>query len=108
MSRSERLTWTVRETKLAVRARDGGQCFVCEVKPGWQLSHILPQDDLHIGKYGAAVIHHPLNQRLTCGIKCNRKVQINCRSRPVLADEHAERIIEAILRENMEEQKCPR
>ena len=92
MSKRERTTAEIRETVEAVTDRDGWACYVCGEKPGNQLAHRLPQDVLHLARFGAAVIHHPLNLRWVCSLACNAKVQVNARSRPVEAAELAEEI----------------
>lgn len=88
MSRRERVTEEIRSTYETVVARDGYACFVCGVERGTELAHVLPQDVLHKSRYGIKVIHHPLNLRWTCRA-CNAKVQINYRSRPREAEQHA-------------------
>lgn len=42
-----------------------------------ELSHIIPQRTWILNKYGADVIHHPLNMKLTHTGSCNPAVQIS-------------------------------
>lgn len=60
----------------------GGMCWVCHRSLwGWkanpQLAHRIPQRKWCIKKWGKAVIHHPRNMVLVCGIECNAKAQLN-------------------------------
>ena len=100
MTDRDRLALT--ETKERLGEEQGWLCYVCE-KPikldTCHFAHILPQDKVHMRRYGKDVIHHRLNGRLTCGLKCNAKVQINYVGHPVAADEQAERILQAIYEE---------
>lgn len=98
MSRAERRSDQIRETKIAVLSRYGGHCYLCE-KQATQCGHILPQDTVHLARYGADVIHHPMNMEPVCGLAHNAAVQINYRSRPREADAHA-----AMIRETMRQE----
>ena len=105
MSKAERKTDKITDAKMAVFERDGWQCVYvdsvgrrCE-KQATQAAHVLPQDVLHLSRYGPAVIHHVENMRGTCP-KHNAAVQINYRSRPRDADEQARRVREIIEEEN--------
>jgi hypothetical protein len=108
MSKSERLSDKIRETKLRVFERDGWRCVVtikgarCPA-PARQAAHILPNDDVHLARYGDEIINHPANMRATCGLRHNAMVQINYRNRPADADEQAERVRQIIAREAGEE-----
>ena len=95
MSKAERRSAQIEETKRKVLGRYGGRCVLCE-KPATQCGHILPQDKLHLARYGAEVIHHPHNMEPVCGLTHNAAVQISLRSRPLEADAHAWAIIERI------------
>jgi hypothetical protein len=94
MSKRERQDTTIWETRMAVFAREGWQCCYVDKngercpKQATQAAHILPQDVLHLARYGPVVIHSIHNLRGTCP-KHNATVQINYRSRPREADEHA-------------------
>ena len=69
---------------------------------GWREGRkrtVLAQDDIHIRRYGEEVIHHRLNGRLTCGLKCNAKVQVTHSGHPVMADMIADRIRQEIYKE---------
>jgi len=100
MSKSERRSFEIEETKRVVLARDGGICFVCGRAAGWQLAHRIPQSDLCISMYGEAVVHHPGNMRLVCSLACNKKVEVSCKSRPRMADEIAQEIRKMIEEES--------
>ena len=99
MSRSERRSWEIEETKRVVLMRYGGRCKLCD-RRATQCGHILPQDTLHVARYGADVIHHPENMEPVCGLKHNAAVQINYRSRPLEADRWAEHIRQLIQEAN--------
>jgi hypothetical protein len=75
------------EWRCVGRLSDGSRCC----RQATQLAHVLPQDKLHIALYGEEVIHHDDNLRGTCPDH-NAQVQINFRSRPAEANEHANRI----------------
>lgn len=51
---------------------------VCEFcgEPGTQLAHRIINSAANIRNYGKAIIHHPLNTALVCGLKCNAKANI--------------------------------
>ena len=102
MSRSERLSFEVEETKRKCCEEYGSGCFIddCDLL-ATQLGHVLPQDDLHIARFGERIIHHWSNQRPTCGLEHNRQVQINYRGHPIAAEEQAEKI-RAIIGEEIE------
>lgn len=97
MSRKELLDQQIWETKMRVFERDGWQCVYRDEsgdrcpRQATELAHILPQDVLHLRRYGPSVIHHDDNLRGTCP-KHNASVQINYRARPQEADAHAARI----------------
>lgn len=101
MSRAERRHDEIEQTKRRVMSMHGSACVVCG-NPATQCGHVLPQDVLHLAKYGAAVIHHPANMRPVCSLRCNAKVQVNCRAQPIMADQWAERVREII----EEEKEC--
>ena len=71
-----------------VLARYGGRCCLCNER-ATQCAHVLPQDKVHLARYGAAVIHHPANMEPVCGLRHNALVQINYRARPIDADVQA-------------------
>jgi hypothetical protein len=65
--------------KQDIIAERGGRCEVCgrPVSQGQpQLAHRIPQRKHVIRRYGADVIHHPLNLALTCSLVCNARVSI--------------------------------
>ncbi|MFW5955173.1 MAG: hypothetical protein ACOCSK_00345 [Rhodothermales bacterium] len=88
MSKAERRSWEIDETRRMVLARYGGKCKLCD-RPATQCGHVLPQDKLHLARYGERIIHHPTNLEPVCGLAHNAAVQINYRSRPIEADEWA-------------------
>jgi hypothetical protein len=101
MSKSERKSEEIRETWERVTTRDGHVCYVCHAAPGNQLAHVLPQWAKRY--WGERVIHHPLNLRWVCSLRCNKLVEISPKSRPVAAEAYAKRILAAI---DEEEQRC--
>ena len=108
MSKAERLSLKIEETKKLVCARAAGRCqailddgTVCG-KPGTQAGHVLPKDVLHLARYGDEIVNHPDNMRWVCDLECNRKVQINYRGHPVAADAHANTIRETLANEWLE------
>jgi len=93
---------TIRDTKIRVFNRDGWRCTYrdksgerCQCTQPLQLAHVLPQDFLHLARYGPSVIHHDDNFKTRCP-RHNADAQLSYRSRPLQANEHAERIREAI------------
>jgi hypothetical protein len=104
MSKSKLKSDEIMRTRMRVFARSGWRCvFVDEngeqcTRQATQAAHVLPQDVLHLARYGPTVIHHIDNLRGTCP-KHNASVQINYRSRPVEADEHA-----AAIRKKLEQE----
>jgi hypothetical protein len=69
----------IEDTKAYVYARDRGRCRNCGKPVPWpgQSAHCIPQSRAMLKKYGARVIHHPLNQKLVCGLACNDAVSIS-------------------------------
>ena len=105
MSRAERKHLEIEDTKRTVYLRDRGVCHaphsdggICG-RPGNQCGHILPQDDIHIARYGEELIHCAENMVLCCSLACNKKVEINRRGRPLEADAFAE-LLRKIMEEN--------
>ena len=100
VSRAERKHLEIEDTKRRCCAVYGSMCFIkeCDLQ-ATQLGHVLPQDTVHIQRYGEDLIHHWSNQRPTCGTEHNRQVQINYRGHPIAADEHAARV-RKIMEEN--------
>ena len=80
------------ETRIIVFNRSGGFCEVCgkPIDYAYQMAHRIPQRKHFVKKYGKAVIHHPLNFRATCGLRCNNAVSIG--NHPL----EIERIVEEI------------
>lgn len=65
-----------------------------------ELAHILPQRKWLIGKYGAEIIHHPMNLKATHTGDCNSEVQMSPNKTDLVAA-HVESI-----RKYIEENKC--
>lgn len=87
-----------RETRLAVCERDLWMCVECD-KPfgngyGFQLAHCIPRSKAMLRKYGAAVINHPMNLRLTCSLSCNDAQSIS--NHPI-----TEALLVAMIRANL-------
>ena len=90
------------ETKERLGEEQAWLCHVCGrpmTLDSSHFAHVLPQDRVHIRRYGEEVIHHRLNGRLTCGLRCNAKVQVTYSAHPLMADMLANRIREAIIKE---------
>lgn len=87
MSKAERRTFEIDETKRIVYARSGGRCEYTDKDgrrcpaPAAELAHIVPQDALHLRIYGSRLIHHPANMLHTCR-RHNSYVEIDMRTRP--------------------------
>jgi hypothetical protein len=85
MSRAELRTAEIGDTFRAIFAREYGCCEVCGLSANRygtaQLAHRIPQGKRWLRKYGAEVIHSPLNMALTCSLKCNGAVDI--RNHPI-------------------------
>jgi len=65
------------EQKIAMLNSRGYFCEVCgkPITPTTcQLAHIIPQTKNNLRAYGKRVLHHPLNLKLTCCLKCNSAV----------------------------------
>lgn len=74
----------------------GGRCYICHAPlhdGNMQLAHRIPQRKWCLKKWGAAVIHHPKNMVLVCGLECNARAQLNPESL------EAEVLAKTILRE---------
>ena len=67
----------------ALYNRDGGRCQTCG-KPvafdGFELAHRIANTKVNRHRYGAAVVDHPLNKRVTCPGRCNSRQ--NCGGDP--------------------------
>ena len=97
MSKKEIRDAGIWDTKMRVFGRDGWQCVYVDddgircPRQATQLAHVLPQDKLHIARFGLTVIHHPMNLRGTCP-QHNASVQVNYRSQPREAERIASEI----------------
>jgi 5-methylcytosine-specific restriction endonuclease McrA len=98
MSASERRSNAIEETRRIVWDRAQGLCEVCHfpaTRYGTpQLAHILPQSKKNLRKYGAQIIHHFENMRLTCCLKCNAAVSLS--NSPIAEAEHVAKIQKSI------------
>jgi len=77
------------EEKLLRWLKESGKCSVCGMPLPYQnaqLAHVIPKHKKYIKKYGAAVIHHELNTRITCD-KCNSSVLMDPATHPIEAEE---------------------
>lgn len=105
MSKAERKSDEIMETKMQVFARANWRCVYVDQngercpRQATQAAHILAQDTLHLARFGPSVIHHVENLRGTCP-EHNASVQINYRSQPNNAERHAARIRAIIEEEN--------
>ncbi len=92
----------IRENKLV---EQNGKCAACGkyFKNGEkiELAHILPQRRWILKMYGEAIIHHPMNMRLTHAGDCNARVQMSP-NKSELVMKHVQAIEEKI----EEEQRC--
>lgn len=94
---------TIDETRRYVFTRDQGLCVNCGRNIAYgqpQLAHLIPQSKAMLRKYGASVIHHPLNLAAACSLECNSALSIS--NHPVAERELVERI-----RKSIEEEKNP-
>lgn len=48
-----------------------------------QLAHKIPQTKANLKEHGKYIIHHPMNLRSVCSLKCNKKVDIGTNPRQV-------------------------
>lgn len=87
---NERRSIQIAETLERSKELWGDECVVkgCHAV-ATQGGHVLPQDTVHIPRYGEDVIHHPLNIKPTCSLVHNGYVEIDCRTWPALADKWA-------------------
>lgn len=92
MSKSERKSFQIGETKEKVFARDRYTCQYCGGSIHQygtpQLAHLIPQKMIDI--YGEKIIHHPLNLKSACCLRCNNAMQVNS---PVEQNEIARKIM---------------
>ena len=77
------------EQRARLYMRSQGFCEACG-KPlieGFQLAHVIPQTKHNLKQYGKAVIHHDLNLKVVCSLKCNAAVLRNLATHPVEGQE---------------------
>ena len=74
------MTTLEQEKRLQIFIKSGWECDHCG---GYlnrystpQLGHRISQTKYNIKKYGKDIIHHPLNMKAVCSIKCNSAVAI--------------------------------
>ena len=75
-------------------ARSHGFCEACgkPLTEGFQLAHVIPQTKRNLKEYGKEVIHHDLNLKVVCSLKCNAAVLRNLATHPVEGKELIETI----------------
>ena len=82
--------WKIQEMKEQKFTEQHGICAGCnkEFRIGdvTELAHRIPQRKWTIAKYGAEVIHHALNMKLTHNGFCNSAVQINVNAAELVED----------------------
>jgi len=69
-----------------------GRCKYCNKALTFgdaQLAHRIPKHKKYLKKYGAVIIHHPLNMVITCD-KCNSKALLDPATNPIQATELVE------------------
>lgn len=74
------------EAREAIFARDGWLCQWCgrPIREGVpQLGHRIPQRKMYLKRYGAEVIHHPLNMASACSLLCNGRLDIGGQPREI-------------------------
>ncbi len=89
---TDRQKLKIEDTKKAVYLRDGGTCQNCrkQIGPAGHCGHIIPQSQ--IARFGDEVVHHPLNMKWVCSLRCNHAVEISYKGHPVAAQAHADMI----------------
>ena len=91
--------WRIQEMKEQKFTSQHGVCAGCnkEFRNGdiTELAHCIPQRKWDIAKYGAEVIHHELNMKLTHPGYCNSAVQLNVNATELI-EAYVFRIKEAI------------
>lgn len=79
MSKSERKSFQIGETKEKVFTRDRYTCQNCggsiHAYGTPQLAHLIPQSE--VKHFGEQIIHHPDNLRSACSLRCNNAMQVN-------------------------------
>jgi hypothetical protein len=80
MSKRERVTDAIMELMVSKHREQGGICPACFLPVALlesELAHFIPQRNWAIKRWGADVIHHPLNMALTHRGTCNSRMQLN-------------------------------
>lgn len=78
---TEKQYFEIAEKRLDIFNRDNWRCVVCgrsiyaDGSIG-QLAHMIPKTKANLKKYGEEVIHHHLNLKTVCGLKCNSAVNM--------------------------------
>ena len=87
------------EKKQKIIAERGFRCEVCGKPVSYQtaqLAHIIEKSKANLKRYGAEIIHHPLNMKVVCSLRCNSACLRSPSTHPIEAQELIERIKEAL------------
>ncbi len=72
----------------------GGKCQKCgALLRVPQLAHRIPKHKKYLKKYGREVIHHPLNFRVVCSLRCNAACLLDPATHPIEAGELINKIL---------------
>ena len=80
MSKRERLTVEISDMKISKHREQGGICPACFLPvfaEQGELAHFIPQREWAVKRWGADVVHHPLNMALTHPGTCNSRMQLS-------------------------------
>ena len=83
------------EQKERMIAEAGYKCYVCNKPVTFQtaqLAHVIEKSKSNLKKYGEEVIHHPLNMKVVCSLKCNSACLMSPKTHPIQAQDLIERI----------------
>ena len=86
MTGRERLEAEEKRTRIYYRS--SGRCEICEQPmpiTTMQLAHRIGQTKANLKKYGKEIIHHELNMKAVCGLRCNARADISFRTEEVKA-----------------------
>lgn len=75
---TERESFKCSELKRQMLIESDYKCQVCgrPLDLSCQLAHIIPNTKYNLKKYGKDLIHHKLNFKIVCSLKCNAAVLI--------------------------------
>ncbi len=94
---TERERFEYQENRIRLMIERGCVCEVCG-KPlhlgNLQLAHRIPKAKRYLRRYGKAVIHHPLNLKVVCSLRCNSAVLLDPATRPIETEELIQQIKE--------------